>query len=388
MVVHDSLALPMLHLSAPSRRDALVVAPIILAPMAGVTNAAFRQLCREQGAGLYICEMITSRGLVVGDRKTHGMLYFPPEESPRSVQTYGTNPGAIARAVDILCQDYRVDHIDLNFGCPVPKVTRRGGGGVLPWKIDLVREILTAAVSHADRHGVPVTLKTRIGITDELTTFLDMGRLAEDSGIAGICLHARTVAQAYSGKADWQVITRLVQAVDIPVIGNGDIWEATDALAMIKQTGCAAVEIGRGCLGRPWLFADLAAAVRGEELTTLPNLDEIRRLIYRHGELLASYQGEERGMKDIRKHMAWYLKGFPVGGDLRARLGRVATLAELADLLALLDPALRYPRRELGHPRGRQGSPRTRVAMPYGWLDDRCGLGLDLSDADLTASGG
>lgn len=378
----------MLQLSAPSCPNAIEVAPVILAPMAGVTNAAFRQLCREQGAGLYICEMITSRGLIVGDYKTHGMLYFPPEETPRSVQTYGTNPAAIAKAVDILCQQYRVNHIDLNFGCPVPKVTRKGGGGVLPWKLDLVREILTAAVRHADRYGVPVTLKTRIGITDELTTFLDMGRLAEDTGIAGICLHARTVAQAYSGRARWDAITELVQAVDIPVIGNGDIWEAQDALDMMRQTGCAAVEVGRGCLGRPWLFKDLAAALAGREITTLPRLGEIARLVYRHGELLASYQGEERGMKDIRKHIAWYFKGFPVGGELRAALGQVSSLGELADLLGRLDPGTGYPVGELGRPRGRQGSPRTKVTMPYGWLDDRCGLDLELSDADLVADGG
>lgn len=380
--------LPMLHLSAPSHPDAVKVAPIILAPMAGVTNAAFRQLCREQGAGLYICEMITSRGLIVGDRKTHDMLYFPPGETPRSVQTYGTNPAAIAKAVDILCQQYRVNHIDLNFGCPVPKVTRKGGGGVLPWKLDLVREILTAAVKHADHHGVPVTLKTRIGITEELTTFMDMGRLAEDTGIAGICLHARTVAQAYSGQARWGAITKLVQAVDIPVIGNGDIWEAQDALDMMRQSGCAAVEVGRGCLGRPWLFKDLAAALAGREITTLPRLGEITRLVYRHGELLAAYQGEERGMKDIRKHIAWYFKGFPVGGELRSALGQVSTLNELAGLLGQLDPDIAYPVRELGRPRGRQGSPRTKVAMPYGWLDDRCGLGLNLSDAELVADGG
>lgn len=381
--------LPPLRLGSPSNPDALVVdTPVILAPMAGVTNAAYRQLCREQGAGLYVCEMITSRGLVVGDPKTAEMLTFWPEEDVRSVQTYGVDPGSLEVAVDILCQSFGVHHIDLNFGCPVPKVTRKGGGGVLPWKLDLVRQIMTATVRAADRHGVPVTVKTRIGIDDEHLTFLDMGRLAEDAGVAAICLHARTVAQAYAGKADWDAIATLVQAVDIPVIGNGDIWEAADALAMIDQTGCAGVEIGRGCLGRPWLFGDLAAAIAGQAMTTLPSLGEVAAIVRRHGELLARLWGEPHGMKDLRKHMAWYFKGFPVGGDLRHALGMVSSLAELDELLSRIDPDVAYPVAELGRPRGRQGSPRSKVTMPWGWLDDRCGLDLDLSEAELDTSGG
>lgn len=381
--------LPPLRLSSPSNPDALVIDnPVVLAPMAGVTNAAFRQLCREQGAGLYVCEMITSRGLVVGDPKTADMLVFWPEEPVRSVQTYGVDPVSLEVAVDILCEGFKVDHIDLNFGCPVPKVTRKGGGGVLPWKLDLVREIMTSTVRVADRYGVPVTIKTRIGIDDEHLTFMDMGRIAEDSGVAAICLHARTVQQAYAGKADWSAITELVQAVDIPVLGNGDIWEAADAVAMIEQTGCAGVEIGRGCLGRPWLFRDLAAALAGEQVTTLPRLGEIAVMIRRHAELLCRVWGEYHAMKDLRKHIAWYLKGFPVGGDLRHALGMVATLDELDGLLAQLDADAPFPVAELGRPRGRQGSPRGKVTMPWGWLDDRSGLGIDLSEAELDTSGG
>lgn len=381
--------LPELRLSSPSHPDALVIdTPVVLAPMAGVTNAAYRQLCREQGAGLYVCEMITSRGLVVGDPKTADMLAFWPEEDVRSVQTYGVDPVSLEVAVDILCDGFGVDHIDLNFGCPVPKVTRKGGGGVLPWKLDLVRQIIASTVRTADRYGVPVTVKTRIGIDDRHLTFLDMGRLAEDCGAAAICLHARTVAQAYSGHADWNAISELVQVVDIPVLGNGDIWEAADAVAMIEQTGCAGVEIGRGCLGRPWLFRDLAAAITGEQETVLPSLGEVCAIVRRHAELLARLWGEEHGMKDLRKHMAWYFKGFPVGGDTRHALGMVSSLAELDALLAQLDGAVPYPTAELGRPRGRQGSPRSKVTMPWGWLDDRCGLELDLSEAELETSGG
>lgn len=359
--------------------------------MAGVTNAAFRTLCREQGAGLCICEMITSRGLVCGDRRTDAMLTFFDDEPVRSVQTYGTNPPVVARAVELLCTRYRADHVDLNLGCPVPKVTRKGGGGVLPWKIGLVREIIAAAVRAGDRHGVPVSVKTRIGIDEEHTTWRDVAAVAQEEGAAAICLHARTVEEAYSGHAHWQVIAELVQQVDIPVLGNGDIWEAGDALAMMEQTGCAGVEIGRGCLGRPWLFADLAAALHGGQRLTLPTLGEICALVRRHGELLACQMGERHGLTDLRKHMAWYFKGFPVGGELRHELGLIDSFEQLDRLLGeLVDRAgadCPYPVRELGRPRGRQGSPRRRVVMPTGWLEDRDGRELELADAELGYSG-
>lgn len=381
--------LPPLRFSAPSKPDAVVIdVPVVLAPMAGVTNAAYRQLCREQGAGLYVCEMITARGLVTGDMRTVDMMTFWPDEPIRSAQIYSVDPDSLAVAAGILCESFGVHHIDLNFGCPVPKVTRKGGGGVLPWKLDLIRELMRATVESADRYGVPVTVKTRIGIDAEHLTFLDVGRIAEDVGVAGICLHARTVAQAYGGRADWQAITELVDAVDIPVLGNGDIWEAADALAMIEQTGCAGVEVGRGCLGRPWLFRDLAAALRGEQVQTLPSLGEVAAMVRRHAELLATLMGERHGLTDLRKHMAWYFKGFPLGGDLRHALGMVATFDELDDLLGMLDPAAPFPEVELGKPRGRQGSPRGKVTMPWGWLDDRCGLDLDLSGAEVDVSGG
>ena len=337
---------------------------------------------------MYICEMITARGLVMGDPKTADMLTFPPEETIRSVQTYGVDPASVEVAIDILCAHFDVDHVDLNFGCPAPKATRRGGGGVLPWKLELVSEILRRAVKAADRYGVPVTLKTRIGIDERHTTFLDMGRLAEDNGIAAICLHARTVAESYSGSAHWEKITDLVEAVDIPVLGNGDIWEASDALDMVAQTGCAGVEIGRGCLGRPWLFRDLAAAFSGHEITTLPTLGEICALMKRHARLLADDFGEVHAMKDLRKHTGWYLKGFPIGGTMRAALAMITSLEQLDRLLDQLDPNEPFPASVLGKPRGRQGSPRSKVAMPHGWLDDRCGIDLDLAEAEMDISGG
>jgi nifR3 family TIM-barrel protein len=360
--------------------------PVVLAPMAGVTNAAYRQLCREQGGGLYVSEMITSRGIVERDPKTLAMLRFDPGAPVRSVQVYGVDPHHVGEAVRILVGEHGVRHVDLNFGCPVPKVTRKGGGAALPWKRDLLAAILTAAVDAAAPSGVPVTMKTRIGLDREHVTFLDAGRIAADAGCAAIALHARTADQHYSGTADWDAIAALVAAVDIPVLGNGDIWEAADALAMLHSTGCAGVVVGRGCLGRPWLFADLDAALRGRPAPPLPTLAQVAAMIRRHGELLGHLMGEHRGVRDLRKHMAWYLKGFVVGQPVRAGLGTVGSLAELDALLAQVDDQP-FPLAEVGRPRGRQGSPR-RVVLPHGWLDDTDGRHVDLGDAEDGTSGG
>jgi nifR3 family TIM-barrel protein len=365
-----------------------VPVPVVLAPMAGITNAAYRRLCAEQGAGLYVCEMITSRGLVEGDSTTLKMLVFDDLEKTRSVQLYGTDPSYVAKATEILCAEYGVHHVDLNFGCPVPKVTRKGGGGALPWKRGLLAEILTAAVAAAEPYGVPVTMKTRKGLDDDHLTYLDAGRIAEDSGVVAIALHGRTVAQAYSGQADWDAIARLVEHVSIPVLGNGDVWEAGDALRMVEETGAAGVVVGRGCLGRPWLFRDLAAAFSGAEVRTLPALGEVRTMMRRHAELLAEHMGEERGCKEFRKHVSWYLKGFRAGGSLRHSLALVDSLAALDVLLEGLDGDEPFPASELGSPRGRQGSPRRRVVLPEGWLDDTDGRTLRLTEDATETTGG
>jgi nifR3 family TIM-barrel protein len=378
-----------------------VPVPVVLAPMAGITNAAYRRLCAEQGAGLYVCEMITSRGLVERDSTTLQMLVFDELETTRSVQLYGTDPAYVGKATEILCAEYGVHHVDLNFGCPVPKVTRKGGGGALPWKRGLLAEILGAAVAAAEPYGVPVTMKTRKGLDDDHLTYLDAGRIAQESGVAAISLHGRTVAQAYSGRADWDAIARLVESVDIPVLGNGDIWEAGDALRMVEETGAAGVVVGRGCLGRPWLFRDLAAAFsapaveegvlrpsRDPVTLALPTLGEVRTMMRRHAELLSEHMGEERGCKEFRKHVSWYLKGFRAGGDLRHSLALVDSLAALDVLLDGLDPDEPFPVSELGHPRGRQGSPRERVVLPGGWLDDADGSSLRLTEEANETTGG
>jgi len=360
--------------------------------MAGITNAAYRRLCKEQataqgGDGLFVCEMITSRGLVEGDETTRRMLVFDDLEDVRSVQLYGTDPVYVGKATEILCTEYAVSHVDLNFGCPVPKVTRKGGGAALPWKRKLFGAIVESAVDAAACHDVPVTVKTRKGIDDDHLTFLDAGRIAQEAGAAAIALHGRTAIQAYSGEADWDSIARLVEHVDIPVLGNGDLWEAADALRMVEQTGVAGVVVGRGCLGRPWLFRDLAAAFAGEQVATYPRLGEVAAMMRRHAELLVEHMGEDRGCKEFRKHVSWYLKGFRAGGELRHAMALVTSLAELDALLAELDPGEPFPVSGLGAPRGRQGSPRKRMVLPEGWLDDAQGGAVEREDADETSGG-
>ena len=362
--------------------------PVVLAPMAGITNAAYRRLCREQGAGLYVCEMTTSRGVVERDETTLRMLRFDETEDVRSVQLYGTDPVYVGKATEILCAEYGVAHVDLNFGCPVPKVTRKGGGGALPWKRRLLGDILEHAVRAATPYDVPVTIKTRKGIDAQHLTFLDAGRIAQEAGCAAIGLHGRTVDQAYSGVADWNAIGELAAHVSIPVLGNGDIWEASDAVRMVEQTGAAGVVVGRGCLGRPWLFRDLAAAFAGDHvamLPKLPSLGQVRDTMRRHAELLCHHMGEERGCKELRKHVAWYLRGFSVGGELRRELALVTSLEALDDLLSRLDGDEPFPREVLGTPRGRQGSPR-RVVLPEGWLADTDGTGCAVPE-DMHSGG-
>ncbi|MFC8923717.1 tRNA dihydrouridine synthase DusB [Cellulosimicrobium sp. NPDC057127] len=367
--------------------------PVVLAPMAGVTNRAFRTLCREHGAGLYVAEMVTSRALVERNPEALRIVTFDEGESPRSAQVYGVDPTTVREAVRIIVDEDRADHVDLNFGCPVPKVTRKGGGAALPWKRELFAAIVREAVEAARPSGVPVTVKMRKGIDDDHLTYLEAGRVAEDLGVAAVALHARTAAQHYSGTADWSAIARLKETVtSIPVLGNGDIWSAEDAVRMVRETGCDGVVVGRGCQGRPWLFADLAAAFAGRPERVRPGMREVADTIYRHGELMIEYfDGDEgKGMRDLRKHMAWYLKGYPVGGDARRALAMVSTLEELRTLLDALDLDAPYPGEPAEGQRGRAGSPKT-PHLPYGWLDSRELEGEfaeRLREAELDVSGG
>ncbi|HHU11550.1 MAG TPA: tRNA dihydrouridine synthase DusB [Intrasporangiaceae bacterium] len=373
--------------------------PVVLAPMAGITNRAFRRLCREYASGgwsgassLYVSEMITTRALVERTPETMRLIEHDPGESPRSIQLYGVDPATMAAAVRILVTEDRADHIDLNFGCPVPKVTRKGGGAALPWKRELFRSIVAAAVREASPFDVPVTVKMRTGIDADHLTYLEAGRAAEEEGAAAVALHARTAAQSYSGTADWSAIARLKETVTtIPVLGNGDIWSADDAVDMVRRTGCDGVVVGRGCLGRPWLFTDLAAAFAGRSLRVRPSLGEVSEVLRRHTVYLAEFYGDEfRACRDIRKHIAWYLKGFPAGSHVRAQLGLVDSLESLDALIATLDPTLPWPGEAAEGQRGRAGSARV-VALPDGWLSTR---DLDpatrarLAAAELSVSGG
>lgn len=380
-------------IAAPLRIGPHTVAmPVVLAPMAGVTNAAFRRLCREHGAGLYVAEMVTSRALVERNEEALRIVTFDPDEQVRSAQVYGVDPATVGAAVKIIAGEDRADHVDLNFGCPVPKVTRKGGGAVLPWKRELFTRIVSAAVDAAAPYGVPVTIKMRKGIDADHLTYLEAGLIAQEAGVAAVALHARTAADYYSGQADWDAIRQLKETVTrVPVLGNGDIWSAEDALEMMRQTGCDGVVVGRGCQGRPWLFADLAAAFAGRPERVQPGLREVAETIYRHGELMVEFFADEsKGMRELRKHMAWYLKGYPVGGDARRSLAMVSTLAELTERLGALDLDAPYPGEAAEGQRGRQGTPK-RPHLPDGWLDSR---ELDenhrqrLQEAELAVSGG
>jgi nifR3 family TIM-barrel protein len=347
--------------------------PVVLAPMAGITNVAFRRLCREQGGGVYVCEMITTRALVERIPKTLKMIAFAPDEGFRSLQLYGVDPDVTAAAVRMIGSEGLADHIDLNFGCPVPKVTRRGGGSALPWRRRLFGRIVSQAVDAASEFGLPLTIKMRKGIDDDHLTYVEAGLTAQEAGVAAVALHARTAEQRYSGNADWDAIATLKQALDVPVLGNGDIWEGSDALRMVAHTGVDGVVVGRGCLGRPWLFADLQAAfTQGADYQpVLPNLGEVAAIMSRHAHLLVDALEDQRhGCADFRKHVAWYLKGFPVGGELRRSLAMVASLTELDDLLGKLDADVPFPAESLGQPRGRINAP-GKVSLPYGWLDSR-----------------
>jgi nifR3 family TIM-barrel protein len=378
---------------APLRVGSMLIdPPVVLAPMAGITNRAYRRLCREAGAGLYVSEMVTTRALVERNAATLDMVTFADDEQPRSVQLYGVDPDITAAAVRIIIEEDRADHIDLNFGCPVPKVTRKGGGSALPWKRDLFTQIVESAVLAADGR-VPVSVKMRKGIDDDHLTYLEAGRTAAQAGVAWVALHGRTAAQMYGGQADWDAIARLKEhlaALGTPVLGNGDIWTAEDALRMVAVTGADGVVVGRGCLGRPWLFGQLAAAFTGEPIPPDPELSGVLALLRRHAQLLCADYGEAKGCRDIRKHMAWYLKGFAVRQHIRQALGNVQSLDELDELLSHIDTDQRFNDAVGAAPRGRTSGER-KPTLPDGWLDSPW---LDetarscLMEAELSVSGG
>lgn len=395
-----------------------LLTPVMLAPMAGVTNPPFRQLCRESAqeglraagvefstqmpsehgrggslqapGGLWVCEMVTTRALVERNSETMNMIQPDMGDPVRSIQLYGVQPRTTAEAVRILREEGYADHIDLNFGCPAPKVTRRGGGSALPWKLDLFEEITSAAVSAAGS-DIPVTAKIRIGIDDAHTTWREAVKICEGVGIAGLTIHGRTMAQHYSGHANWDIIGEVVAATNLPVFGNGDVFSVDDAGALMSHTGCAGVAVGRGCQGRPWLFYDFAAAFHGIKARAMPSLAEVAQVIIRHAELsIEHFNGDEhRALRELRKHMSWYMRGFAVGGTLRSKLALVSTLEELKATLAELDLDQAFPEAGEG-PRGRAGTPK-QPHLPEGWLDSRTlspAQRVKIAGAELDVSGG
>ena len=356
--------------------------------MAGVTNAPFRTMCRSFAPGLvYVNEMVMATAVVHGNLKTERMMTFTDDEQPRSLQVYGSDPAMLGEAIRKVCAAGRVDHIDINFGCPAAKVTRRGGGAAVPAKPNLLRAIVRGAVAAATPYGVPVTIKFRKGLYDSLLTYITTGRIAAEEGVAAIALHARTAEQHYAGLADWNAIGELKAAVpEIPVLGNGDIWEAADAVRMMRETGCDGVVIGRGCLGRPWLFRDLVEALNGRPVPASPTLGEACSVMAEHARLLVPHMTEPIAMRDFRKHTSWYLTGYPVGGEMRRRFSSVSTFAELEDLIALLDPTTTIVEGGERIRRGHTNGP-IRVVLPEGYLTRLDDLTVP-DDADVMALSG
>ena len=360
--------------------------PVILAPMAGVTNYPFRTVCREFGAGLYVSEMINARPLVEGGGKSLKLADFGPGESPRSLQLYGSDPHYIAEAVKRLVGEGRIDHLDMNFGCPVPKVTRRGGGAAIPLKPRLLQGIVRAAVSNAG--SIPVTIKFRIGVNEKLLTYLTAGRIGQEEGCAAVGLHARTAAQLYHGQADWDTIANLKQSVSIPVLGNGDIWEAEDALRMMRQTGCDGVIVGRGCLGRPWLFRDLADVFDGRETSNPPGFGEVLEIMFRHARMMADWFGERLGLVSFRRHASWYTKGFRMTSELRAGMMRVESMEDLNRLFESAEREQPFPPAAMRVIRGKSSGMQKKVSLPLGYLNDLDdATPLDGADEDMGDGG-
>ena len=384
--------------------------PVVLAPMAGVTNAPFRSLCRSFGPGLvYVNEMVMATGLIRGSAKSQRMVTFSPDESLRSLQLYGSDPDIMGEAVASLVSRNAVDHIDLNFGCPAAKVTRKGGGAAVPLKKNLLRAILRSAVAEGKKGGVPVTCKFRMGVTDDLLTYLSTAEIAAEEGVAWVALHARTAEQHYAGQARWDAITTLkAHFPELQVLGNGDIWEASDAIAMMERTGCDGVVVGRGCLGRPWLFRDLVDTFAGRELQPTPLLGEVVDVMLRHARMLdahgvnrngvdrngvnkngsAAPAGENvRGAKEFRKHAGWYLTGYPVGGEMRRQASNCSTVAELEELFADVDRSIAIVEGGERFTRGHTNGP-IRVALPVGYLDNLDDMVVPDDANEVALSGG
>lgn len=303
--------------------------PYILAPMAGVTDLPFRLLCREQGAGLLCMEMVSAKAIQYNNKNTKALLEIHPEESPVSLQLFGSDPNVISEIAKQI-EELPFSILDINMGCPVPKIVRNGEGSALMKEPELVHEIVSKTVKAIKK---PVTVKIRKGFDDSCINAVEIAKIIEDAGASAVAVHGRTREQYYSGKADWDIIRQVKEAVSIPVIGNGDVVSGESAIAMQEQTGCDGVMIGRGAQGNPWIFSELLAYDRTGEMPARPTKEEIKQMIYRHGALQVKYKGEYLGIREMRKHVSWYTSGLPNSAKLRGEINAVESLEELESLL-------------------------------------------------------
>ena len=302
---------------------------VILAPMAGVTDLPFRLLCKEQGCGLVCTEMVSAKAILYKNRNTKELLEVRDEERPVAVQLFGSDPDILGRIAHQI-EDGPFDIIDLNMGCPVPKVVNNQEGSALMKNPKLVEAIRSSMVKSVKK---PVTVKFRKGFDDSHVNAVEIAKIAESCGVAAVAVHGRTREQFYSGKADWDIIRKVKEAVKIPVIGNGDIFTPEDARAMMEETGCDGLMVARGAKGNPWIFSRINHYLDTGELLAPPSLEEIKKMVIRHGELQMQIKGEVIGMREMRKHMAWYTSGLPHSAAVRNEINQVETLEGLKKLM-------------------------------------------------------
>jgi nifR3 family TIM-barrel protein len=309
--------------------------PLFLAPMAGVTDLAYRQLCREQGCGVTCTEMVSAKAILYNNKNTYELMKIGPAEHPVAVQLFGSDPQIVAE-IAARIEDGPFDIIDLNMGCPVPKIVNNGEGSALMRDPKLVEELLTALVKAVKK---PVTVKFRKGFDEDHVNAVEIAKIAESCGVAAVAVHGRTREQYYSGKADWDIIRQVKEAVRIPVIGNGDIFEPEDAKRMLDETGCDGLMAARGAQGNPWLFRRILQYLETGELLAKPDAHEVKEMILRHAQMQIEEKGEIIGMKEMRKHIGWYTAGLRNSASLRRQSNLVETYEELAELLRMLDNA-------------------------------------------------